>query len=102
MSSGPRPSHNPNYPFEPEETPLLKASPDFWWMNEVDRSNAFEARALASGAHCRIYFEGAIEWAWYCVCAPYSGDVSVIPLKQTKKVQLRQAIVMILEVAPEF
>jgi hypothetical protein len=36
-------------PYEVEETPLLKASPDFWWMNEVDRSNAFEARALAYG-----------------------------------------------------
>jgi hypothetical protein len=55
MSRGARPSHNPNYPFEPEETPLLKASPDFWWMNEVDRANAFEARALAyrgSGYRC--------------------------------------------------
>jgi len=46
---GPRPSNNPNYAYEPVETPLLQASPDFWWMNEVDRSNAFEARAIAHG-----------------------------------------------------
>jgi hypothetical protein len=48
MSSGPgpRPSKSRNYAYEPEETPLLKASPDFWWMKESDRSNAFEARAL--------------------------------------------------------
>ena len=45
----PRPSDNPNYAYEPEEYPLLKASPDFWWMNETDRSNAFEARAIAYG-----------------------------------------------------
>jgi hypothetical protein len=51
MSSGPgpRPSNSPNHAYEAVETPLLKASPDFWWMNEVDRSNAFEARALAYG-----------------------------------------------------
>ncbi len=49
MSSGPRPSHNPNYAYEAEETPLLKTSPDFWSMNEVDRGNAFEARARAYG-----------------------------------------------------
>jgi hypothetical protein len=45
----PRTSDSPNYAYESEETPLLKASPDFWWMNDVDRSNAFEARALAYG-----------------------------------------------------
>jgi hypothetical protein len=49
MSSGPRPSNSPNHACEPEETPLLKAAPDFWWMSEVDRANAFEARALAYG-----------------------------------------------------
>jgi hypothetical protein len=51
MSSGPgpRPSNNPNYAYEPVETPLLRASPDFWSLNEVDRSNAFEARARAYG-----------------------------------------------------
>jgi hypothetical protein len=47
MSSGPRPSQSRNYAYEPDETPLLKACPDFWWMNEIDRANAFEARALA-------------------------------------------------------
>ena len=47
MSSGPRPSHNPNYAYEAVETPLLTAYPEFWSMNEVDRSNAFEARARA-------------------------------------------------------
>jgi hypothetical protein len=41
----PRPSENPNYAYEPEETPLLKVNPDFWWMNEVNRSNAFEKGA---------------------------------------------------------
>jgi hypothetical protein len=45
----PRPSDNPNYAYEVEETPLLIASPDFWWMNEQDRSDAFEARAIAYG-----------------------------------------------------
>jgi hypothetical protein len=45
----PRPSDNPNYAYEVEETPLLIASPDFWWMNEQDRSDAFEARARAYG-----------------------------------------------------
>jgi hypothetical protein len=45
----PRPSDNPNYGDEAEPAPLLKASPDFWWMNEIDRANAFEARALAYG-----------------------------------------------------
>jgi hypothetical protein len=45
----PRPSDNPNYADEADETPLLKVSPDFWWMSEQDRSNAFEARALAYG-----------------------------------------------------
>jgi hypothetical protein len=45
----PRPSNNPNYAYEVEETPLLIASPDFWWMSETDRANAFEARALAYG-----------------------------------------------------
>ena len=49
MSSGPRPSHNPNYAYEAKDAPLLKGSPDFWCMNEVDRANAFEARALAYG-----------------------------------------------------
>jgi hypothetical protein len=39
----------PNYAYQAEPTPLLKASPDFWWMSEVDRANAFEARALAYG-----------------------------------------------------
>lgn len=36
-------------PYPPHPYPLLWASPDFWWMNETDRSNAFEARALAYG-----------------------------------------------------
>jgi hypothetical protein len=49
MSPGPRPSRNPNHAFEAEETPLLKVSRDFCWMNEVDRANAFEARAHAYG-----------------------------------------------------
>ena len=51
MSSGPgpRPSPSPNHAYEAEEMPLLKGSPDFWWMSDVDRANAFEARALAYG-----------------------------------------------------
>lgn len=51
MSSSPRPSHDPNHAYEAEETPLLKASPDFCWMNETDRANAFEARAHAYGGY---------------------------------------------------
>jgi hypothetical protein len=61
MSRGARPSHNPNYPFEPEETPLLKASPEFWWMNDVDRANAFEARALAHQGSGYRYHPGERE-----------------------------------------
>ena len=45
----PWPSTNTNYPYEPEERPLLDAWPEFWWMNDRDRSNAFEARARAYG-----------------------------------------------------
>ena len=43
----PRPSDSPNYAHEPEPYPLLRATPDVWWMNEADRGNAFEARAIA-------------------------------------------------------
>lgn len=43
----PRPSDSSNYPYEPEPYPLIRANPDFWWMSETDRANAFEARALA-------------------------------------------------------
>jgi hypothetical protein len=38
---------NAAQPYPPHPYPLLRASPDFWWMNEVDKSNAFEARARA-------------------------------------------------------
>jgi hypothetical protein len=38
--------HEPN-PYPPQPYPLLKVNPEFWWMNESDRSNAFEARARA-------------------------------------------------------
>jgi hypothetical protein len=60
MSFGPapRPSDNPNCAYEAVETPLLKAAPDFWWMNEVDRANAFEARALAYGGQGYRYHPG--------------------------------------------
>jgi len=58
----PRPSPNPNYAYEVEETPLLITSPDFWWMNETDRANAFEARALTyGGAGYRSHPERADE-----------------------------------------
>jgi hypothetical protein len=29
--------------------PLLDAWREFWWMNEIDRSNAIEVRAKAHG-----------------------------------------------------
>ena len=29
--------------------PSLENWPEFWWMNETDRANAFEARARAYG-----------------------------------------------------
>jgi hypothetical protein len=45
----PRPSDNPNYAYEAEERPILDAWPEFWWMDEKGRSDAFEARALAYG-----------------------------------------------------
>jgi hypothetical protein len=45
----PQPSNNPNYAYEPVETPLLKADPPFWWMSETDRSNIIEAQARAYG-----------------------------------------------------
>jgi hypothetical protein len=44
-----RSSNSENYPYEPEEKPILEAWPEFWWLNERDRSNAFEARARAYG-----------------------------------------------------
>lgn len=43
----PRPSKSRNYAYEPEKQPILEAWPEFWWMSERDRSNAFEARARA-------------------------------------------------------
>jgi len=62
MSPGPRPSHNRNYAYEPEETPLLKTSPDFWWMNDDDRASAFEARARAHyGSGYRYHREPSSE-----------------------------------------
>jgi hypothetical protein len=45
----PRPSNNPNYAYEAEETPLLKANPDFWYLSETDRSNIQESLARAYG-----------------------------------------------------
>lgn len=29
--------------------PILHGWPEFWWMGETDRANAFEARAVAHG-----------------------------------------------------
>ena len=49
MARYPIPSDSPNYAYEAHPTPLLVADPDFWWLNDVDRSNAFGARALAYG-----------------------------------------------------
>jgi len=43
----------------PHPYPLLVASPDFWWMNEVDRGNAFEARAMAHGGQGYRYHPSA-------------------------------------------
>jgi hypothetical protein len=45
----PQPSNNPNYAYESEETPLLTAYPEFWWMSETDRSNIVESLARAYG-----------------------------------------------------
>ena len=45
----PQPSNNPNYAYEPEETPLLTAYSEFWWMSETDRSNILESLARAYG-----------------------------------------------------
>jgi hypothetical protein len=45
----PRPSDNPNGADDAVEHPILHAWPEFWWMSEQDRSDAFEARALAYG-----------------------------------------------------
>jgi hypothetical protein len=42
----------------PHPYPLLVASPDFWWMNEVDHGNAFEARAIAYGGQGYRYHPG--------------------------------------------
>lgn len=50
----PRPSQSPNYAYEPEPYPILEAWPEFWWMSDLERANALEARALASGGDgCR-------------------------------------------------
>jgi hypothetical protein len=59
LVGGPRPSDNPNSAYEPEATPLLKAPPEFWWMNEADRANAFEARALALGGSGYRHHQGS-------------------------------------------
>jgi hypothetical protein len=56
-----RPSDSPNYPYEAEPYPLLRATPDFWWMNETDRANAFEARAIAYGGEGYLYHPGIEE-----------------------------------------
>jgi hypothetical protein len=45
----PQPSNNPNYAYEPEETPLLTAYPEFCWMNETDRANLQEFLARQLG-----------------------------------------------------
>jgi hypothetical protein len=45
----PRPSDTPNGANDAVEHPILHAWPEFWWMSEQDRSDAFEARALAYG-----------------------------------------------------
>ena len=43
----PRPSDNADA--DAVEHPILHAWPEFWWMGEQDRSDAFEVRALAYG-----------------------------------------------------
>jgi hypothetical protein len=42
----PHPSDNLNGADDAVEQPILHAWPEFWWMSERDRSEAFEARAL--------------------------------------------------------
>jgi len=43
--------HSTEADYEPQvvEYPILQAWPEFFWMNERDRSDAFEARAIAKG-----------------------------------------------------
>lgn len=44
-----RQSRGNNYPYEPEEYPILTAWPEFWWLNETDRANLLEALAIDYG-----------------------------------------------------
>jgi hypothetical protein len=36
-------------PNHPHPYPILENWPEFWWMGEIERADAFEARALAHG-----------------------------------------------------
>lgn len=46
-----KPSDSGAHPYEPEPYPLLKAWPEFWWMNELDpgeRRRGADAKAARS------------------------------------------------------
>jgi hypothetical protein len=45
----PRSSDDTDHIREAVEHPILRGWPEFWWLGEKDRSDAFEARALAYG-----------------------------------------------------
>lgn len=44
-----KPSDSPNYPYEPEPYPILRASPEFWWMPEAEKTALMDALARKLG-----------------------------------------------------
>jgi hypothetical protein len=44
-----KPSDSPNYPYEPEPYPILKALPEFWWLPEEEKTRILDARARMYG-----------------------------------------------------
>jgi hypothetical protein len=68
MSSGPRPSDNPNYAYEPAPYPILEDWPEFanfvgsgLIARDAEISNIIEARALAYGGEGYRYHGGERE-----------------------------------------
>jgi hypothetical protein len=42
-------SNSPAHPYEPEPYPILEAWPDFWWMEEMEKTALEEALAREYG-----------------------------------------------------
>lgn len=44
-----RPSQSTAHAYEPVEHPILESWPEYWWMEERQKSNLIESIALAYG-----------------------------------------------------